>query len=106
MVRNVQATSAVGYSGQTDESSLISAVENGNQQIYKFRFKLWLLMKSDVPFLWIGHEDIVSSLIRSGVNVNEMQDGDTLLHTVANAGIKCSWMHLKNFPCNPNPIEN
>lgn len=63
--------------------------------------------KKRCPFLWIGHEDIVSSLIRSGVDVNEMQDGDTLLHTVANAGTKCSWKIFLVIQIRfGNPIEN
>lgn len=37
-------------------------------------------------FIRVGHEKTVSSLIQSGANVNEMNDGETALHVAVDAG--------------------
>lgn len=44
-------------------------------------------MNEHLTFLWVGHEEIVGLLIQNGANVNQMINGETALHAVANAGI-------------------
>lgn len=50
----------------------------------------------------VGYEQIVSSLIHNGANVNEAYDGETALHVAAAAGkfisIYCCWcLHSFRF---------
>lgn len=51
------------------------------------------LLNNKNPSIRIGYEETVSVLIRGGVNVNEMKDGETALHGAAEAG------NLFNKPC-------